>query len=117
MRNKEIDMKTSAELLGVSYGTLYGRYRDTFGYLKSGWNVGGVPPPAPVITGYRSARSLPTSGGGAPSVEINNANEDVDQERILADLREGKIDKKQAGNLLGMDESMLSYHMESKVSY
>ena len=27
VKNKEIDMKGAAELLGVSYGTLYGRYR------------------------------------------------------------------------------------------
>ena len=31
-------MKGAAELLGVSYGTLYGRYREVFGYLKHGWN-------------------------------------------------------------------------------
>ena len=38
VRNKEVDMKGAAELLGVSYGTLYGRYREVFGYLKHGWN-------------------------------------------------------------------------------
>ena len=27
VKNKEIDMKGAADLLGVSYGTLYGRYR------------------------------------------------------------------------------------------
>merc|ERR1711860_409692 len=31
------------DLLGVSYGTLYGRYRETFGYLKHSWNIGGRP--------------------------------------------------------------------------
>ena len=36
--NKDIDVKGAAELLGVSYGTLYGRYREVFGYLKHGWN-------------------------------------------------------------------------------
>ena len=36
-------MKTGAEILGVSYGTLYGRYRETFGYLKHAWNAGGRP--------------------------------------------------------------------------
>lgn len=30
-------MKSAAELLGVSYGTLYGRYREVFGYLKHSW--------------------------------------------------------------------------------
>ena len=32
VKNKEIDVKGAAELLGVSYGTLYGRYRELFGY-------------------------------------------------------------------------------------
>ena len=36
-------MKGAAELLGVSYGTLYGRYRESFGYLKHAWNVSGRP--------------------------------------------------------------------------
>ncbi|XP_024085151.1 transcription regulator protein BACH2-like isoform X2 [Cimex lectularius] len=34
IKNKEIEMKVAAELLGVSYGTLYGRYRDAYGCLK-----------------------------------------------------------------------------------
>ena len=37
IKNKEIDMKSAAEFLGVSYGTLYGRYREVFGYLKHSW--------------------------------------------------------------------------------
>lgn len=37
IKNKEIDMKSAAEILGVSYGTLYGRYREVFGYLKHAW--------------------------------------------------------------------------------
>jgi hypothetical protein len=49
-------MKGGAELLGVSYGTLYGRYRELFGYVKHGWNVSGRPakltplPPAAFLT-------------------------------------------------------------------
>ncbi|KAK6635377.1 hypothetical protein RUM44_000628 [Polyplax serrata] len=34
IKNKEIEMKAAAELMGVSYGTLYGRYRDAYGCLK-----------------------------------------------------------------------------------
>jgi len=34
IKNKEVEMKLVAEMLGVSYGTLYGRYRDTHGCLK-----------------------------------------------------------------------------------
>lgn len=34
IKNKKIEMKFAAELLGVTYGTLYGRYREVHGYLK-----------------------------------------------------------------------------------
>ncbi|KAK9499327.1 hypothetical protein O3M35_002380 [Rhynocoris fuscipes] len=34
IRNKEIEMKRAAELLGVPYRTLYGRYRFAYGSLK-----------------------------------------------------------------------------------
>lgn len=34
IKNKDLEMKSAAELLGVSYGTLYGRYRDAYGCLK-----------------------------------------------------------------------------------
>ncbi|KAF0295181.1 Protein bric-a-brac 2 [Amphibalanus amphitrite] len=37
IRDKSIEMKFGAELLGVSYGTLYGRYRENYGYLKANW--------------------------------------------------------------------------------
>lgn len=34
IKNKALEMKKGAMLLGVSYGTLYGRYRETYGCLK-----------------------------------------------------------------------------------
>lgn len=34
IKTKNLEMKVAAELLGVSYGTLYGRYRDSYGCLK-----------------------------------------------------------------------------------
>ncbi|XP_034234347.1 protein tramtrack, beta isoform-like [Thrips palmi] len=39
IRNKDIEMKAGAEILGVSYGTLYGRYREAFGCLKHPYRV------------------------------------------------------------------------------
>ncbi|GLV44254.1 uncharacterized protein CBL_12450 [Carabus blaptoides fortunei] len=39
IKNKDLEMKTAAELLGVSYGTLYGRYRDAYGCLKHPYRV------------------------------------------------------------------------------
>ena len=47
VKSKELDMKGAAELLGVSYGTLYGRYRENFGYLKHAWNISGRPQKKP----------------------------------------------------------------------
>lgn len=35
IKTKDLEMKKAAKLLGVSYGTLYGRYRETYGCLKS----------------------------------------------------------------------------------
>lgn len=34
IKNKTMEMKKAAFMLGVSYGTLYGRYRETYGCLK-----------------------------------------------------------------------------------
>ncbi|XP_045489617.1 uncharacterized protein LOC111002968 isoform X3 [Pieris rapae] len=34
VRMKELEMKQAAEILGVSYGTLYGRYRDVYGCIN-----------------------------------------------------------------------------------
>lgn len=39
IKNKDLEMKSAAELLGVSYGTLYGRYRDAYGCLKHPYRV------------------------------------------------------------------------------
>lgn len=34
IKNKRLEMKKAARILGVSYGTLYGRYREVYGCLK-----------------------------------------------------------------------------------
>lgn len=34
IKNKNLEMKKAASVLGVSYGTLYGRYREVYGCLK-----------------------------------------------------------------------------------
>ncbi|XP_017783430.1 PREDICTED: protein tramtrack, alpha isoform [Nicrophorus vespilloides] len=39
IKTKNLEMKIAAELLGVSYGTLYGRYRDAYGCLKHPYRV------------------------------------------------------------------------------
>ena len=37
LQDRELDLKKGAELLGVSYSTLYGRYRECHGYLRHAW--------------------------------------------------------------------------------
>merc|ERR1712013_661598 len=92
VKNKEIDMKGAAELLGVSYGTLYGRYRETFGYLKHAWNVTGRPQ------------------------KKTNLWTDPNTRQILESMRTGAINIKQAAEALGMEPAMLAYQLAGKVT-
>merc|ERR1719362_309303 len=92
VKNKEIDMKGAAELLGVSYGTLYGRYRESFGYLKHAWNVTGRPQ------------------------RKTNLWTDPNTRQILESMRTGAINIKQAAEALGMEPAMLAYQLAGKVT-
>jgi hypothetical protein len=85
-------MKGGAELLGVSYGTLYGRYRELFGYVKHAWNVGGRPSKIPTFT----TASFLT---------------DPSNNHFLDQLKEGKISIRQAARSLGMDSRSLAFHL------
>ena len=104
VRNKEIDMKTGAEILGVSYGTLYGRYRETFGYLKHAWNAGGGRPTRPGAT-Y-----------GSPSMIPASSMVDAGSLHILEQLKFGKINVRQAAELLKVDPTILAYELAAKVN-
>lgn len=97
VRNKEIDMKGGAELLGVSYGTLYGRYRELFGYVKHAWNVAGRP---------MKVSSFPTSTFWT----------DPNNHQVLEQLKDGKINIKQAANLMGIDAAVLAYQLSGRLS-
>lgn len=92
VKNKEIDMKGAAELLGVSYGTLYGRYRESFGYLKHAWNVSGRPQ------------------------KKTNLWTDPNTKQILESMRAGAINIKQAAEALGMEPAMLAYQLAGRVA-
>ena len=109
MRNKEIDMKTGAEILGVSYGTLYGRYRETFGYLKHAWNAGGRP--------SRSGGGSSNGGGlfGPPSMVPSSSVLDTGSLHILEQLKFGKINIRQAAELLKVEPTILAYELAAKV--
>ena len=84
-------MKGAAELLGVSYGTLYGRYRESFGYLKHAWNVTGRPQ------------------------KKTNLWSDPNTKQILESMRSGAINIKQAAEALGMEPAMLAYQLAGRV--
>jgi len=101
VRNKEIDMKTGAEILGVSYGTLYGRYRETFGYLKHAWNAGGRP-------------TRPMNYGGSPSMVPSSSILDAGSLHILEQLKYGKINIRQAAELLKVEPTILAYELAAK---
>jgi len=107
VRNKEIDMKTASEILGVSYGTLYGRYRETFGYLKHAWNTGGRPSRPPNSLSYRD---------GAPSMVPSSSILDAGSLHILEQLKYGKINIRQAAELLKVEPTILAYELAAKAA-
>jgi hypothetical protein len=101
-------MKTGAEILGVSYGTLYGRYRETFGYLKHAWNSGGRPSRP---GGGSSFASLFSSPSMVPSSSVLDAG----SLHILEQLKYGKINIRQAAELLKVEPTILAYELAAKV--
>ena len=132
-----MDMKSSAELLGVSYGTLYGRYRETFGYLKHGWNArsntlsraGFAAGSSSTSTASATAAAMAAaaaaavsfaSGGvgssSSPTAPLPLASE-VEQARICEELKDGRMGMRQAAQLLGLDTSLLAYQLASKVFF
>ena len=104
-------MKGAAELLGVSYGTLYGRYRETFGYLKHAWNVSGRPQKK---TNLWYDCSINTSSCFLNHVFLCRT--DPNTKQILESMRSGSINIKQAAEALGMEPAMLAYQLAGKVS-
>jgi hypothetical protein len=82
--------------LGVSYGTLYGRYRECFGYLRHGWN-----------SSHYSARGLSSS-----SDLLAKSGDEEEEENTLAfeQLVRNSATMKHA-----MDPAMIAYHLPLKV--
>lgn len=94
--------------MGVSYGTLYGRYRETFGYLKHAWNAGGRPPrPMSGIGLYDT--------GAPPSMVPSSSVLDAGSLHILDQLKFGKINIRQAAELLKVEPTILAYELASRV--
>jgi hypothetical protein len=67
-------MKGGAELLGVSYGTLYGRYREVFGYLKHGWNSSAPLALPPAVTSSSTSSALTAAAAAIAAVASTSAN-------------------------------------------
>lgn len=113
VKNKEIDVKGAAELLGVSYGTLYGRYRELFGYVKHAWNTGG----RPAKPGSSGATSTTIAGGSShftkePSGAIWT---DPSNRPILEKLKTGQLSVKQAAEGLGIEPAVLAFQLIGQV--
>ncbi|CAH2062279.1 unnamed protein product, partial [Iphiclides podalirius] len=81
VRLKELEMKQAAEILGVSYGTLYGRYRDVYGCINRP---------------YRTARDFWQAKG--PS-------------EVLERLQRGDISLEAASIALGVSSSNLAAYV------
>ncbi|XP_052757343.1 protein jim lovell isoform X3 [Galleria mellonella] len=76
VRVKELEMKQAAEILGVSYGTLYGRYRDVYGCInrpyrtaRDFWQAKG---PADVLDKLQRGELSLDAAALALGVSINN---------------------------------------------
>ncbi|CAF4940356.1 unnamed protein product [Pieris macdunnoughi] len=84
VRMKELEMKQAAEILGVSYGTLYGRYRDVYGCINRP---------------YRTARDFWQAKG--PS-------------EVLDRLQRGELNVEAAALALGVNPTKLAAYVKKK---
>lgn len=97
VKNKHLDMKSAADKLGVSYGTLYGRYRELFGYLKQGWTAS-----------HNPSRSKPSTN---PNIDVPM----VDEKLILDQVAKGNLSMTEAAEALSLEPSSVAYHLSSRV--
>lgn len=94
--NRLVEMKTGAEMLGVSYGTLYGRYRENYGYLKSTGS-----------SNKQSGKKASVSGvSGVPGMWEDSMTADT-----LARVSSGQLSVQHAAELLGIDYYVLKYQL------
>lgn len=92
IRDKSMELKHAAEVLGVSYGTLYGRYRENYGYLKACWKQ---------QTG--AVRKASVSGGSLW--------EEPDTLELLRRLSVGEVTMDQVAERLNVDYYVLQYQL------
>ncbi|XP_047039120.1 uncharacterized protein LOC124644000 isoform X8 [Helicoverpa zea] len=93
VRLKELEMKQAAEILGVSYGTLYGRYRDVYGCINRPYrntSVNSIPSPPRAVREFWQAKG--------PS-------------EVLERLQRGELTLDSAATALGVSIANLAAHV------
>ncbi|XP_055551706.1 uncharacterized protein LOC129734027 [Wyeomyia smithii] len=96
IKNKTLEMKKAAKLLGVSYGTLYGRYRETYGCLKHPYR-------GPFMAASRMNNMWPAANE-SPSVGTTTD--------IITMLQRGIISLPRAAELMHTTPSTISSYLE-----
>nr|UEK51445.1 HOX-like protein 7 [Parasacculina yatsui] len=92
IRDKSMELKHAAEVLGVSYGTLYGRYRENYGYLKASWKQ-------------------QTSGVRKSSSSSGSLWEEPETLELLRRLSVGEVTMDQVAERLSVDYYVLQYQL------
>ncbi|XP_034124040.1 protein tramtrack, alpha isoform isoform X1 [Drosophila guanche] len=89
IKNKRLEMKKAARILGVSYGTLYGRYREVYGCLKHPYSSALLSTLPHSFTNFRNFGPSPSVAGGPLA---------VGQPRFDLNLRPGAAQPSQLGD-------------------
>lgn len=98
IKNKTLEMKKAAKLLGVSYGTLYGRYRETYGCLKHPYR-------GPFMAASRMSNMWPSTAASADTGVATTTD-------ILGMLQRGIISLPRAAELMHTTPSTISSYLE-----
>ncbi|XP_053686162.1 protein abrupt [Sabethes cyaneus] len=101
IKNKTLEMKKAAKLLGVSYGTLYGRYRETYGCLKHPYR-------GPFMAASRMNSMWPAAAAASESAAANVGT----TTDIMNMLQRGIISLPRAAELMHTTPSTISSYLE-----
>ncbi|XP_028160689.1 uncharacterized protein LOC114353071 [Ostrinia furnacalis] len=125
VRMKELEMKQAAEILGVSYGTLYGRYRDVYGCInrpyrtaRDFWQAKG---PSEVLERLQRGEISVEAASLALGVSVNNLaaymadfpqpHQEKGPSEVLERLQRGEISVEAASLALGVSVNNLAAYM------
>ncbi|XP_055586496.1 uncharacterized protein LOC129739126 [Uranotaenia lowii] len=104
IKNKTLEMKKAAKILGVSYGTLYGRYRETYGCLKHPYR-------GPFMAATRMNMWSSMTGGGAGGGSSGDVGVATTTD-ILGMLQRGIISLQRAAELMHTTPSTITAYLE-----